>query len=148
MRQRITAKFKPAAEDYLRALGYFTILVWAVLFMVFPPASAADSLEYSTRLGWLLASGAGAFVALLGALFRIDLKLELPGLLFSLIGPLMYFCTQAYYVAFPPEGDITNNRIALIAYAFLPFVLLLPRTYILLADSRRLKRINTAAGVK
>lgn len=118
-------------------------MVWAVLFMIFPPFSFLSDLTLVTRSFWLIVTFIGATLAFLGAVTRIDIKLELPGLLITLIGPLFYFLGQLYYAIWPFPGDPPNSRIAILAYALLPGLLLLPRTFALYWEARRLKRITT-----
>jgi hypothetical protein len=133
---------RPTGEDLLRALGYAVIMVWAALFYFFPPTAFVSSLDVLTRTLWMGITFLGAFVAFVGSITRIDLKLEFPGLLFAQIGPLLYFLSQIYYVMNPGPGDLPNSRVALIAYAILPGVLLLPRTCSLMVAAFRLRKIN------
>jgi hypothetical protein len=134
---------KPTGEDYLRALAYFGVIVWTVLFLIFPPVAYIDSLDTITRIVWVGACSLGAVAALLGSLLRIDLKLELPGLCFMLIGPLFYSFAQVYYTLFPPatQADPTA-RIALTAYAILPLLMSLPRVYSLYNESQKASAIR------
>lgn len=134
-------KPRPTGEDYLRALGYAAIMVWAVAFMIFPPTAFVNGLDFATRAFWMAATFTGSTLALLGAILRIDIKLELPGLAFTLVGPLLYFASQLFYLTHPPAGETFNTRAALVIYAILPGILLLPRTYALYAEGRRLKKV-------
>lgn len=136
---------RPDMEDVLRAAGYATIIVWAVLFLNFPPTAFVTELDGWTRAFWLGITIVGAVAATAGALARIDIKLEFPGILIVQIGPLFYFASQIYYVAFPSliSGE-PSTRVALIAYAILPGLLLLPRTWHLYVESRRLKRLSSS----
>jgi hypothetical protein len=134
---------RPQVEDILRAAGYLTVFVWATLFMLFPPSAFVTELDGWTRSFWLSITMLGALAAAAGSFTRIDIKLEFPGILIAQIGPMFYFASQLYYVVFP--SSVTggaNSRIALIAYAILPGVLLLPRTWHLYVESRKLKRLN------
>lgn len=141
-----SGRFASTFEDTLRAAGYFVIMVWAVLFAIYPPTAFTGALEDFTRLFWMAVTFLGAATAFAGAVTGIDIKIELPGLLVTQLGPLFYFISQLYYVSFP-EGVDQTGRIALVAYAILPGVLLLPRTHRLYKVSRSLKRINTKAGL-
>ena len=136
------ASIRPDVEDYLRALGYFTIFLWALLFLNFPPTAFVSELDSWTRAFWLGITMLGSAAAFMGAITRIDIKLEFPGILITQIGPLFYFASQLYYVLFPTDVTGTNGRNALIVYAILPGVLLLPRTWHLYTESRRLKRLS------
>lgn len=134
-------KPRPLGGDYLRALGYLVIMGWATMFFIFPPNSFANTIDFITRAFWMGFTFTGALLAFLGSLLRIDIKLELPGLAFTLLGPLFYFASQLYYVLYPLPGETFNARAALVIYAILPGILLLPRTYELYAEGRRLKKV-------
>jgi hypothetical protein len=141
-----TEKFRPTPEDLLRSAGYLTILVWSILYTMFPPLAVTNSLDTFTRYIWMGATCMGASIALLGSVLRIDLKMELPGVLIALIGPILYSASQMYFVAFPLAGDHAGSRIAFIVYSMLPAILLLPRSHELYAESKRLHRINKTLG--
>lgn len=134
-------KPRPTGGDYLRALGYLGIMLWAVAFMIFPPTAFVNGLDFATRLFWMMVTFTGSALALLGALLRIDIKMELPGLTFTLVGPLLYFASQIYYVSHPLPNETFSTRAALVIYAILPGILLLPRTFELYAEGRRLKKV-------
>lgn len=134
----------PTLEDILRAAAYAAIMTWAVLFTIFPPSAYVDTTDVLTRGAWMLITFSGATLAFLGAIFRIDLKLELPGLVVTIIGPAFYFAAQIWYIYHPPVGSDPYARIALAAYALLPLLLILPRVAALYGESRRLKRINSS----
>lgn len=136
---------KPTPEDYLRSLGYLTIMVWAFLYLFFPTSTSVTSLEGPLRAFWMLITFCGASISLVGSLTRIDLKMELPGLLLTLIGPMFYFISQIYISSIPVDASRANDRTALIVYALLPGILLLPRTIALYIEARRLKRVNVSA---
>lgn len=129
---------RPTVEDYLRALAYLAFATWGVLFLVFPPVSYIDTVDLTTRLVWVGACILGSVAAFLGAVLRIDLKLELPGLAFILIGPLFYTAAQLWYIAHPPPtATDPNARIALAVYALLPLLLNLPRMYSLFNEAQK-----------
>lgn len=134
---------RPTFEDKLRALAYFGFVLWAGLFLVFPPVSYVDALDTTTRVVWMGVTGGGAVLAMVGSLFRWDLKGELPGLVFMLIGPLFYFAAQVYYILSLLPGTDQHARVALAIYALLPLLLIFPRLYALYSESRRMKKINT-----
>ncbi len=137
-----TAKPRPLIEDLLRALGYANLMAWAVIFTFFPPSAFLSEVAYVSRTLWLGVAFVGAAMALAGAVLRIDIKLEFPGLLLALIGPFFYFVSQFYLAAVPlPDVDPTQ-RFALVAYALLPVTLLLPRTVSLLSEKNRLKGLS------
>jgi hypothetical protein len=133
---------QPTGEDLLRGLGYLVIMAWAVLFFFYPPTAFVSSLDILTRALWLGLTFLGGFAALMGSLTRYDIKMELPGLAFVHVGPLLYFLSQIYYVSFPEPGVNEIGRVALIAYAILPGILLLPRTCSLFVAAMRLKKVN------
>jgi hypothetical protein len=132
---------RPTLVDIVRAVGYLVIIAWAVLFLFYPPEAFVSSIDIAIRVFWMGVTIVGAAIAALGAFTRIDLKLEFPGLLFALIGPLFYFASQAFYVAFPDGADQTG-RVALIAYAILPGILLLPRAMELHHASTGMKKTS------
>ena len=145
-------RLRPTPEDFLRALAYGVVVVWTILFAVYPPVSYVDSLDVITRMIWIGACTVGALAAFFGAIFRIDLKLELPGIAVMLIGPLFYTAAQVWFVMNPPLGSTPDARIALVAYASLPIFFCLPRMYSLYAESRRSsilrKDMQTLVGVR
>lgn len=133
-------------EDVLRAVAYFVVLLWAVVFLVYPPEAYVSTLDVATRIFWMSVCGLGAAVAVLGAIFRLDLKVELPGLIFMGIGPLFYFAAQMFYNLNPLPDTLPTARYALTFYALLPLMLTLPRMYGLYAESRRVKLIRLTAS--
>lgn len=139
---------RPTVEDLARAAGYAVIMVWAVAFALFPPNAFVTALEVVPRIVWMSVTFLGALAAFLGALLRIDIKMELPGLMVTHVGPLFYFVSQLFYVMFPlTTASDPAQRYALVVYALLPGVLLLPRTISLFREARRLKRINLESEV-
>jgi hypothetical protein len=135
-------KIRPTLVDLVRATGYMIIIAWAILFLFYPPEAFVSSIDIVIRVFWMGVTIVGAGLAALGALTRIDLKLEFPGLLFALIGPLFYFASQAFYVTFPDPGVDQTGRVALIAYAILPGVLLLPRALELYKTGKGLQKTS------
>lgn len=134
---------KPQIEDYVRAAGYLVLMVWAVLFYVFPTMAFHSDVTVISRTIWLAATFIGGGMALAGALVRIDLKLEFPGILFALIGPVFYTLSQLYLSIYPAVTDtVPGQRIAITAFSFLVVVLLLPRAISLLVEKNRLKEQN------
>lgn len=131
-------RLRPTVEDYLRALAYLGFISWGVLFLIWPPVAYADTVDLTTRLAWVGTCILGASAAFLGAVLRIDLKLELPGLSFMLIGPLFYGAAQAWYIMNPPVTSTDPTaRNALLVYAFLPLLLTLPRMYALYSEAQK-----------
>lgn len=130
-------------EDYLRAASYAAIALWAVTFLIWPPTPYLVGVDFLTRAFWMGVTAAGASMALVGALRGIDLKLELPGIVFLLIGPTFFFITQLYFVLTEPNFDLADDRFHILVFSLIPVLLLQPRAYTLYKDSRRLKRINT-----
>lgn len=138
----MTNFIRPARERsdaLLRALGYLNLMVWAVLFFVFPPNTFISHLAELSRLLWLAIAFTGATMAFVGALTRIDIKLEFPGILLALVGPSFYTISQLYLSVAPLSGVDPTQRFALSAYALLPVTLLLPRAVSLLREKNRLK---------
>lgn len=134
---------RPLLEDYLRALGYLNMMVWSVLFFCFPPTAFLSELAGVSRFLWLFIAFVGAGMALVGALARIDIKLEFPGLLLAMIGPSFYALSQFYLLSFPTATDIVSaQRVSLVAYALLGVTLLLPRAVSLLVEKNRLKELG------
>lgn len=133
----------PTGEDFVRAFGYMVLMLWSVLFLVFPPISLASATDGYTRLIWMAITFIAAGFAASGSIFRIDFKMELPGLLFSLGGPLFYSLTQIFYILNPNElTGPPSQRYHLVIFALLPALFLLPRAYSLIHEANRLKRIN------
>lgn len=137
-------RLRPTVEDLLRTLGYLTLTLWTVTFLIFPPLAYLDQLDFFTRLAWLGITGLGAFVAALGSVFRFDLKVELPGLVFALIGPVFYFAAQLYFNVHPSTLTLIVGTKPLVVYSVLPAILLLPRIWALYIESRRQKRISAS----
>ena len=131
-------RLRPTGEDLLRALGYLAIMVWTVLFLIFPPSAYVDTVDLTTRLLWVGACFIGAAAAFTGALLRIDLKLELPGIGVMLVGPIFYSAAQIWYTIWPPATTTDPTAlIALIVYAIIPAILVLPRMYSLYNESQK-----------
>lgn len=147
--KKASGALRPTIEDVARAAGYAVMMCWSVFFVVFPPAAFAESLDLLPRITWMSVTFVGAFACFLGAILRIDIKLELPGLLVAYVGPVFYFASQLFYAvgADPTVVADPSQRYALVVYAILPAVLLLPRTISLFREARRLKRINEEALV-
>lgn len=136
-------KVRPTVEDLLRAIAYVGVLVWTILFLIFPPQAYLSTLDTVTRYLWVGACALGAAMAFFGAIFRIDLKLELPGLSFMAIGPIFYSAAQVWLVINPPPSTTDpTSRIALVAYAILPLLFSLPRIYALYSESQRSSSIR------
>lgn len=135
---------RPSAEDYLRSLAYFALALWGLVYMLFPPISSLLALDTTLRYIWMSVTILGAVLAIVGSLRRIDLKMELPGLAFALLGPVFYCLTQVTFVIFPtPASGPPESRYALLVYTLTPVLFALPRVVSLLIEARRLKKINT-----
>ena len=133
---------RPHRDDYLRALAYFGLLCWSILFSIFNPIDINPDILPLTRVIWMGATMIGAFWACLGALVRIDLKMELPGLILAFVGPLFYYALQMFYIFHPIHpGDDISGRIPLSCYVLLPCLLMLPRMFGLISEARRLRKI-------
>jgi hypothetical protein len=139
----LTKPPRPLVEDYLRSFGYLNLMAWSVLFFLFPPSAFLSGIAEISRLLWLSVAFVGAGMAFVGAIARIDIKLEFPGILLAIVGPAFYALSQLYLTVFPPESDaLPGQRIALVAYAFLGVTLLLPRAISLLVEKNRLKDLG------
>lgn len=140
-------RFRPTVEDILRAVAYLGVAVWCVLFLVYPPVAYVSLVDFITRLCWVGACGIGALTAFVGSLIRMDLKVELPGIAFMLIGPLFYGAAQIWLIVNPfPDTDPTARN-ALAMYAFLPLLFTLPRMYALYRETQRSSALRTANEV-
>jgi hypothetical protein len=140
---QMSTRDRPGVEDYLRAIAYLALSAWSVLFYIFPPQAFVSELDGRTRMIWLGFSLVGSLMAFAGAVSHIDLKLELPGILLSFVGPIFYGFSQFYLVMYPTaESGPPTARIALVVFASVPVFLQLPRVVSLFIESRRLKRIN------
>lgn len=138
------AGLRPSAEDYLRSLAYTGLAAWALVYMLFPPTSTLLTLDTTLRYIWMSVTILGSLVAITGSLRRIDLKMELPGLAFALLGPAFYCLTQVIFVLFPTTvSGPPETRYALLVFTLLPVLFALPRIVSLLIEARRLKKINT-----
>lgn len=136
-------RLKPTLVDYVRAVGYLAFTAWSVVFLVYPPVAFVSSLDFWTRVTWMSIVFAASVLAFWGAILRVDLKMELPALLFLTLGPFFYSFSQLYYVFFPLAGADPSQRYALVIYGIIPLLLLLPRTVELLIEVRRQKRVNS-----
>lgn len=146
MAQTFESAPRPTTEDLLRALAYAVLTAWGVIYLIFPPPPVPEVLEFNTRLAWMVPTILGFFIAFFGAVFRVDLKMELPGLVFTLPGPIFYGITQLWLV-FNPEllaPQDPSTRYAISLYAFVPALLILPRIVGLLKESKRLRRVTKA----
>ena len=140
MTTQVTRALRPRREDYLRALGYFNFLVWSIVFFFVPPDIFLNELTAGSLALWMLITAIGSVLAMCGVLTRVDLKLELPGVLLMLVGPIFYTLSQVYLTVFPVAAEVgSTNRVALIIYALLGVTLLLPHTFALVAAKNRLK---------
>lgn len=135
---------RPTPEDFLRATGYAVLTLWAIVYFVFPPISSLVALDLVLRTIWMAVTAIGGLAAMVGSLLRIDIKLELPGIGFGILGPLFYAVTQALFILSPTEDTgPPETRFALLVFALLPVFIVLPRAYGLIEEARRLKKINT-----
>lgn len=137
---RFTKPPRLTLEEYSRAVAYLILLTWAILFEIYPPLSVAD-LDPVTRSVWMSVVMLGAVAAFIGVITRIDLKLELPGILLSCLGPLFYAFANLYLVIFPLEPEVgVNPRISIVVYVVLPLALMLPRAFALITEADRLRK--------
>ncbi len=138
--------------EFFQACAYGAVGSWAVVFWLYPPTAFVAALDASTRVFWCLAVLTGALTGVIGLITRLDLKVELPGVLFMLLGPLAYATSQVYYVVYPPVVPAnaaiprTQDRYALIIYASIPIFFLLVRLVQLLNQARTAKRARQASS--
>jgi len=73
---------------------------------------------------------------------KIDIKLEFPGILFMIVGPLLYFIVNTYrvFTIAAAEQEHPAGLIALVVYALVPVLLLLPRIFRLYTDALTSRR--------
>lgn len=137
--------------EFWQAMAYGAIGSWAVVFWFYPPTAFVNALDAHTRIFWLLFVLLGAITAIIGLLTRMDLKVELPGIIFTMFGPLAYSMSQAYYVLFPvpiPGSTVRlSDRYALIIYAMIPIYFLMVRLWQLTRQAKLAKRARRASRV-
>jgi hypothetical protein len=145
LNQLVKKDRRPHFPDVLRAIGYGHIALWAVLYLFHPSAAVAASTADYSRIIWVGIAGLGAFVAFLGALSGLDVKVELPGILFAAVGPLFYSVINLYFFLFPqllaPTED-PYTRLALSAFYVSLTLLLLPRAVDLYSEGLRTRNLN------
>lgn len=147
-RAKIPLEQRLRFEDFLRSLGYIALAVWAVLYSLYPSAIVNENVQPWVQYLWMGVSIAGALLAVLGCILKIDIKLELPGILFMLVGPLLYFATTSYR-AFTRavEGlEQPAGLVPLIVYSLLPVLLLLPRIFSMYSDALSSRNIGEDQG--
>lgn len=145
MNSIIQKRERPHFVDVLRAIGYGHLGVWAILFVFFPSIQVAEFTEDYTRVIWLGMAGLGAFVAMLGALTGLDVKVELPGILFTAIGPAFYSVINLYFVVFPTTGPGSQAPMTRLSLSFLFIavaILLLPRAIELYSEGLRTRSLR------
>lgn len=135
-RARIPLERRLRFDDFLRSLGYIGIGLWALLYSLNPSEIVQNQVQTWVQFLWLGVCFVGAFLATLGCVLKIDIKLELPGILFMLMGPLLYFGTNVYRVfeITTTDQEPVQGLIPLVVYALLPVLLLLPRIFSLYSD--------------
>lgn len=146
MAQRFSDAPRPTSEDLWRALAYAVLLAWGVVYLVYPPPPLPSVLEFTTRLLWMIPTSLGFLLALIGALFRVDIKAELPGLIVMLPGPTFFGVTQLWLIFHPAltNPQDPSSRYALALYAFTPALLIMPRIVSLMNERKRLRRVAQA----
>lgn len=124
-------------EDFLRSLGYLGLALWAVLYSLHPSEIVNVEVQPWVQILWLGISFTGAILAAVGCITKIDIKLELPGILFMMVGPLLYFIVNTWrvFTISAEGGEHPAGLIALVVYALVPVLLLLPRVFRLYADA-------------
>lgn len=138
---------RPHIGDFLRAAAYTAIGNWALLYILFPPVSFVALATY-TRLIWLGITALGALIATIGCLTRLDVKVELPGVLFMLVGPLFYTVVNLWFIFLPsPLSGPVLSRCGFACMTISIFFVLLPRAVDLYSDALRTRALN-ASNVK
>lgn len=134
--------------DFLRSVGYIGLALWAVLYVLHPSPIVEYSVQPWVQTLWLGVAFVGAIMAALGCVLKIDIKLELPGILFMLVGPLLYFVTNIYLLAAPGTQDDTRiaSLLPLVVYAVLPVLFILPRVFDLYTDVLTSRARQTEPG--
>lgn len=137
---------RPHLGDLLRALAYGHIAIWSALYLFHPSLQVAQTTADYTRLIWVGMSGLGALVAMIGSLSGLDVKMELPGILFAAIGPAFYSLINIYFFIIPPDvpGPPTDpyTRLALSALFVSISILILPRALELYSEALRTRNLN------
>lgn len=134
-----------SGKDIAQAIVYLSLVAWALAFLIVPPAAFLTTLDYWTRIVWLSLSGLAALAAAISAFIRLDLKGELPALYVCLVGPGLYFLSQAYLSLFPPPSVDPSQRFALVFFAIYGTLSLIPRIVELRAVKRRTKMARDTA---
>lgn len=124
-------------EDFLRSVGYLGLALWTVLYAIHPSEIVDVEVQPWVQWLWLGISFTGAILAAVGCMTKIDIKLELPGILFLIVGPLLYFAVNTYrvFTIAANEQEHPSGLIALVVYALVPVLLLLPRIFRLYTDA-------------
>lgn len=129
-------------EDFLRSLGYLGLALWTVLYALHPSEIVNVEVQPWVQWLWLGISFLGAILAAIGCMTKIDIKLEFPGILFMIVGPLLYFIVNTYrvFTIAAAEQEHPAGLIALVVYALVPVLLLLPRIFRLYTDALTSRR--------
>lgn len=145
---QVKSKSRPRStvEDKLRAVGYISLTTWSVVYFFFPPVSSLEAVDWVLRGTWMLVTFIAGLMMVIGALKRIDLKLEFPGLLLAILATSAFSFTQLYFAVTPdPAFGNPESRYALVIYSGLPPLLFLPRAVSLWIEAHRLKKVNREA---
>lgn len=130
---------KPTIEDKAHGISYALGAAWAVVFFLRTPAAFDVGLDRFILGGWMAVTLVGAVMAIAGVILRIDLKLELPGVIIMAIGPALYALQQGFLVFSGEPG-----RDALTIFALWLVASLAPRAFGLGIAARKEKRIAQA----
>lgn len=118
---------RPRPADVARFFAYLALSAWSAAFILFPPVAFVSAIDYWTRVLWLSVTGLSAATAAIGAILRIDLRVELPALHVLLVGPGLYFLSQVYLVLDPPAAVNPTQRIALAFFVLYGTLAPIPR---------------------
>lgn len=129
-------------EDFLRSVGYLGLALWTALYALHPSEIVDVEVQPWVQWLWLGISFFGAILAAVGCMTKIDIKLEFPGLLFMMVGPLLYFIVNTYrvFTIAAQEQEQPSGLIALVVYALVPVLLLLPRIFRLYTETLTSRR--------
>lgn len=129
-------------EDFLRSVGYLGLALWTALYALNPSEIVDVEVQPWVQWLWLGISFLGAILAAVGCMTKIDIKLEFPGLLFMMVGPLLYFIVNTYrvFTIAAQEQEQPSGLIALVVYALVPVLLLLPRIFRLYTETLTSRR--------
>lgn len=130
-------------EDRARALSYGVGVLWSIAFLAFTPSFYTELIDRWLLTGWGVVALVGCLMCLIGAITRIDFKLELPGIYLIQVSSLLYFTAQFGFFA-PGSMFDPVDRIAAALYIVWHSSLFWPRWWRLAADRKRVHAVAKA----